>query len=156
MNHDEKSYAIEEKLVQLRELKSGTKTFKQISDMITERRVSWINSNLREMESKYRNLSPPEQAYNIIFSEHMKINRALSKIMRLSPFFIEIHSYNFCPYLEACKKLNLDTRQVCKEINEQSIQEMGKIIYSKLKFGRDYNHIRPYKEFCREFIWIAG
>jgi hypothetical protein len=76
--------------------------------------------------------------------EHLEITKIDNKI--------KICSYNFCPYLEACNLLNLDTRTVCRQINNESIKKMVKIINPNLRFYRNYDNIRPHSPFCEEYI----
>jgi len=52
----------------------------------------------------------------------------------------------------ACEKLDLDTRLICKEINEYPFNAMSKIIDPNLIFYRNYNDLRPYVEFCEGYI----
>lgn len=143
--------AIREKTNQLKRIKQGMPP-KELAEIITRRRVSWIKDNLENMLNKYKGLSPEETAYKIIFFEHMKIDPNYSKMKRIFSNKIQINSYNFCPYLEACKKLNMEIKFVCKEIGEHSIQEMIKFINPNLRFGRNYNHLRPNADFCEEYI----
>lgn len=67
---------------------------------------------------------------------------------------ITFHSMNFCPTLEACRILRLDTRHVCKLLNEESTDMLVKKIDSRLRFSRNYNNLRPYSSFCEESISI--
>jgi hypothetical protein len=59
-------------------------------------------------------------------------------------------SSNFCPVLEACQRLGLDTRIVCKQGTEQSVQDMVSQLNSNLVFSRDYKDLRPYGKYCEE------
>ena len=148
--------AIQEKLEQLRRVKEGTLSPQELADLITQRRVGWIRQHLDEMLTKYRVLSPEEQAYRIVFFDHMKINHKHSRMVRVSPVKIKIESYNFCPYLQACSQLGLDTRFACRKIGEPSIQAMIDIIHPNLRFSRNYANIRPHNgAFCEEFIELA-
>ena len=148
--------AIDEKFEQLKKVCDGLLSHAELADIITKRRINWLNEKLEEMLVKYDGLSPEEQAYNIIFFDHMKINPNHSKMVRISPTKIKIESYNFCPYLEASNKLKLDTRCVCKDVGEPSIQKMCEIIHPKLRFSRSYNNIRPCNSalYCEEYIEI--
>jgi transposase len=119
----------------------------------TERRVTWIQEHLDEMLAKYDGLSPEKQAYRIVFFDHMRINPEHSKMVRVFPRKIKIESYNFCPYLEASKQLGLETKFVCKEIGEPSIQEIIGRVNPNLRFSRNYQNIRPYNgAFCEEYV----
>ena len=147
--------AIDEKYKQLKKVCDGLLSHSELADLITDRRINWIKKNLDEMLAKYDGLSPEEQAYRIIYFDHMKINPEHSKMVRISPTKIRIDSYNFCPYLEASNKLNLDTRCICKEVGEPSIQKMCEIIHHKLRFSRNYDNIRPHNGvYCEEYIEI--
>lgn len=107
------------------------------------------------MLKKYKDLPLEEQAWHIIYFDHMKIDPKYSKMTRISSRKIRIDSYNFCPYLEAVKKLKLDTKVICKKVGEPSIQKMCEIIHPKLKFSRNYHNIRPdNKKYCEEYIEI--
>jgi tRNA(Arg) A34 adenosine deaminase TadA len=68
---------------------------------------------------------------------------------------IVFHSMNFCPTLEACKILGLDTRHVCKNLNENSTDRLLKEIDGRLSFARNYNKLRPYSAYCEETISIS-
>lgn len=147
--------AIDEKFAQLKQVCDGSFSHIQLADAITERRINWLKENLDKMLTKYNSLSPEEQAYCIIYFDHMKINPEHNKIFRISPTKIKIESYNFCPYLEASNQLGLDTRRICKDVGEPSIQKMCEIIHPKLRFSRNYDNIRPHNgAFCEEYIEI--
>jgi len=150
MHSESEQEAIQEKLEQLRQVKEGILTHQELANLITQRRVKWIKEHLKEMLLKYKGLSPEGQAYRIIYFDHMGINPEHSKMVRVSPTKIKIKSNNFCPYLEACQKLSLDTKTVCKEIGEQSIKKMIELINPNLKFSRNYANIRPHNGVCEE------
>ena len=65
---------------------------------------------------------------------------------------IKVECRNFCPYLEACQRLEIDTRFICKEVGEPSIKSFFNAINPKLNFSRDYEKIRPYADYCLEFL----
>lgn len=152
-----KQEAIREKVELLKKIKDGTMSSKELADLITQRRAAWIEVHLDEMLLKYAGLSPEEQAYRIVFFDHMQINPEHSKMKRISETKIRIDSYNICPYLQACRQLGLETRYVCREIGEPSINKMLAIINPGLKFSRNYDNIRPYNEaFCEEYIELVN
>jgi len=146
---------IEEKLEQLRKIKDGTLSPQELANLITKRRVSWFEENRDWLLRKYSGLPDEEKVWRIICFDYMKINPADSRITRVSSNKIRLDSYNFCPYLEACKELGLDTRYVCKEIGEPSIQIICKMINPKLVFSRNYQNIRPHNlDFCEEYFEV--
>jgi hypothetical protein len=59
-------------------------------------------------------------------------------------------SSNFCPILEACQRLGLDTRVVCKQGAEQSVQDLVSKLNPNLIFSRNYEDLRPYRKYCEE------
>ncbi len=145
--------AINEKLALLGEFKRGEISSAGLALSIARRRMSWIHRNLNELMQRYSYLPIEERAHRIIFLEHMKIVPEHSEVVRVSPHKIRINSYNFCPYLEACNQLGLDTRYICQKIGEHSIQLMCRIISPNLYFSRNYDNIRPQShEFCEEYI----
>ncbi len=152
MFSEKEQKSTQEKLEQLKKVKEGIWTFQWLSNLITQRRIRWVQEHLDEMLTKYNGLTPEEQAYKIIFLDYMNINPEHSKMIRISPRKIKIESYNFCPYLEACHHLGLDTKHICKDIGEPSIQGMVEIINPNLRFSRNYSNIRPNNDFCEEYI----
>ena len=76
-------------------------------------------------------------------------------VVKSNSRMIVFHSMNFCPTLEACKILQLDTRYICALYNEQSTDIMIKQIDGNLQFSRNYKKLRPYTDYCEEFITIA-
>jgi len=69
-----------------------------------------------------------------------------------SPDRIVWESRNRCPLLEACAALGLDTRAVCRPVNEQATQAFFSRLDPRLRFGRSYVEIRPHAACCREWI----
>ena len=152
----EQERAIAEKISQLEKIKNGTLTLEDLALSITLRRMRWLGSNFSTVFAKYKELRLEELAYRAIYLDHMKINPDHSEMIRLSPTRIRINSYNFCPYLIACQKLDLDTRFVCKNIVEPGIQAVCEAIHPNLRFSRNYDNIRNIRsktpEVCEEYI----
>lgn len=61
---------------------------------------------------------------------------------------------NFCPTLEACKILGLDTRIICKNVNEKPTDALVKQLNNKLEFARNYEKLRPYCDYCEEMFYL--
>jgi len=144
--------AINEKVKLLREVKEGVLLTEELARKIKQGRVSWFQENKVRIYQQYKGLSDIEIAYRVIFLDHMQIDPKYSKVDWVSKTKLRIKSYNFCPYLEACKILGMDTGYVCKVIGEPSIQAVMSLINPKLKFSRNYGHIRPEYSYCEEFI----
>jgi len=148
--------AIEEKVEQLKRIKAGTLSVQELVSLIVQRRLNWLKENLERLLKKYAHLDDLEKAHMIIGFENMKIDQTKQKITRISRTKIRIDSYNFCPYLEACKILGLDTRFVCKEIMEKSTQIVLEAINPRIGFSRNYQNIRPYNpDYCEEYLELV-
>jgi len=118
---------------------------------LLERRKKWFQDN----KSRIDNLigSDIEKAYKLLILK-LEISDKEMPIIEKSNKKLVFHSKNFCPSLEACKILDLDTRIICKEIFEKPTDEFIKMINPKLQFTRNYNSIRPYTEYCEEVIFL--
>ena len=147
-----KQQAINEKVKLLRKVKEGVLSTEELARKIKQRRVSWFQENKVRIYQQYKGLSDIEIAYRAIFLDHMQIDPKYSKVDWVFKTKLRIESYNFCPYLEACRILRLDTRYVCRIIGKPSIQAVMSLINPKLKFSRNYGHIRPKYSYCEEFI----
>lgn len=145
--------AIQKKVKQLRKVKEGILSVQELADLTAQKRLKWLGRNLKTMLKKYSHLNDIEKAHYIICIEEMKIDQTKQKLTRISPIKIRIDSHNFCPWLEACKILGLDTKFICKEILEPSTQTALNMINPKLKFSRNYQNIRPCNpDFCEEYL----
>lgn len=149
------NYAIQEKYNLLKKVKDGRLTKQEARDLITRRRVKWFKDNGSEALEKYDGLPDHEKACRIIVYDHMKIKQdENSRIELVTNDFLILYSANFCPYLEACKLLGMDTVEVCRDIGEQSIQALAQLVNPMIVFGRDYDHLRPNKDFCWEYFML--
>ncbi len=153
MQNEAEQKSIGEKLKLLKDVKDGTVSIREVADLIMQKRISWFENN-KDMILKYYGMSDEEKALRIIFFDYMKVNPEHAKMFRVGDKKIKTESYNFCPYLEACRQLGLDTRYVCKEL-EITVQKMCEMINPKLKFSRNYQNIRPHNtDFCEEYFEI--
>ena len=154
MFSEEEQKEIVKKTNLLEKVKNGDLMLQELSKLHTKKRVSWFMDNKDSVLQKYIGLPDEEKAYKIIYFDYMKINPGHCNVIKLSEGKIKIESRNFCPYLEACKKLCLDTEFICKE-SEPSIQQICKLINPNLKFRRNYQNIRPHADFCEEYFEIV-
>lgn len=118
-----------------------------------QRRTAWFAEHRAEfgflcgdsLEAGYRLLLarfgiPPEEA----------------PVVERTEYKIVFHSQNFCPTLEACRRLGLDTRHVCKRLNEQATDALVKLVNPRLAFSRNYERLRPYAPYCEETISLEA
>lgn len=74
------------------------------------------------------------------------------EIVELTGKRLVMRWWNPCPTLEACKKLGLDTREVCKKAYHRPVQKFLTSINPRLRFDRNYENIRPYATWCEEML----
>ena len=94
---------------------------------------------------------PPEQAYRLLLLR-LGIPESQAPIIEKGPRRLVFHSRNFCPTLEACQILGLDTRRVCRLYNEGATQALVRQVDPRLCFRRNYEKLRPYAGYCEEII----
>lgn len=85
----------------------------------------------------------------------MDVDSRYSEVIEETKNKIVFRSRNFCPILEACKELKLDTNIVCRLIYEIPVQKICKQINPKMIFTRNYRiGLRPDNEYCEEMFYI--
>ena len=126
--------------------------WEHIEQEFIEKRSRWFEENKKSILKKLEG-TDVEKAYRLLL---MKIGMKESEvpIVKKTEKKIVFHSKNFCPALEACKILGLDTREVCKAVFEKSTGELIRKINPKLRFTRNYRCIRPYALYCEEMITL--
>lgn len=123
------------------------------AEEITSKRIAWINKNSHLLENT--NDGPLNNAYKIFLAK-IGITEKEAYVVEQNEKRIVLHSSNFCPTLEACKILHLDTRVVCKKLNEAATEKMLQCVNKNLRFTRNYKKLRPYTDFCEEIIYLDG
>ncbi len=94
----------------------------------------------------------PRQAYELLFRDYMGLDLLELPVVEESDSHVTWLSRNACPTLEACSRLGLDTREVCRVVYEKPTQLFLSRLDPSLRFVRDYSAIRPYAPHCRESI----
>jgi tRNA(adenine34) deaminase len=117
--------------------------------MLATRRIEWF-------VEEGRNLIPDkgdatEQGYRLLLKK-LGTTEAEAPIVHRGRGRIVFHSKNFCPTLEACIILGLDTRRICRLYNEGATDRLIRQIDPGLRFNRNYGNIRPHSEYCEERI----
>jgi tRNA(Arg) A34 adenosine deaminase TadA len=116
------------------------------------RRLVWYNENMSNFDFLCDDL--PESGYRLLLNR-LQITPQEAPIIKKTDKEIVFHSKNFCPTLEACNILGLDTKHVCKRIYETSTDILLKQIDDRLTFSRNYSKLRPYAEYCEERISLS-
>lgn len=125
-------------------------SYEDIRRYLSEKRRTWFEKNkhlLDEMKD-----SDLRKAYELTMLKYIGIDPKEVPVVYEDDKKIIWHSYNWCSVLEACKRLNIDTRKVCKEGWEEWVDEMAKMINSRLHFSRTYKTLRPHGEYCEEMF----
>ena len=124
-----------------------------IHEELDRKRQAWWEAN----KDTLRLSGPlPRQAYTMFLLLHLGLDPAEVPVVYEDERSIVWRSFNFCSMLEACIRLGLDTRQVCREGTEESVGRLIARLDPRLRFSRNYvDGIRPYAPYCEESIELA-
>jgi len=114
---------------------------------LKRKRLDWWEANKNNLNLTG---SLPRQAYEMVLFHYMNISPEEVPVVEETENKITWISSNFCPILEACQRLGLDTRVVCKQGAEQSVQDLVSQLNPDLVFSRNYKDLRPYGKYCEE------
>ncbi len=123
--------------------------YSTLESEIAQKRTAWLGQH--DVVLKKKPVSP-RIAFELLFLQKMGLSPEDLPVVVETEQEIEWLSLNRCPTLEACKKLDLDTKTVCRAINEKSTQTFMSHLDPELRFCRSYREIRPYSNHCREKI----
>lgn len=138
--------------IEIEKLKNADdKKLEDLNKDSLEKRIEWFNDNKGTFN--FINEDILFSAYKLLL-KRFNITEDEAPIIEKTDKKILFHSQNFCPTLEACKILDIDTRKICKKFNECSTNSLIKQINPKLKFSRNYEKLRPYSSYCEEIITI--
>ena len=143
----------EERRIQkkIEELKGGD--YKKIREEQKRKRLDWWERNKDNLRLSG---SLPKQASKMVLFECLGINPKEIKIIHDSQTKISWQARNFCPVVEACRRLGLETKEVCREVYQEPVQVLISRLNPNLFFSRNYDRIRPYAEYCEESIeWLT-
>jgi hypothetical protein len=113
-----------------------------------EKRLRWYDAN---KEKVLLQGSDVRKAYTLLLIKYLQLRSDEVPIAYEDERKIVWRSYNFCSMLEACKKLGMDTRDVCKA-GEKAVEALITKVNPNLRFSRNYEKIRPYTDYCEEMI----
>jgi tRNA(adenine34) deaminase len=123
-----------------------------VEQCVIEKRLAWLKENRGET---VRADDPLTEGYHWFYERYLRVALpADGEIIEQTDKRLVMRWCNPCPTLEACQKLGLDTREVCEKAYERPVGEFLKAIHPKLRFERNYEHIRPYSAFCEEIILL--
>lgn len=124
-------------------------SYEFIHQELMKKRIEWYEKNKSKLNLQG---SDVRKAFTLFLFKYLELNPKDIQVVYEDKKKIVWRSYNFCPVLEACKRLGLDTRKVCKEGWEKSVQVLIEKVNPKLKFFRNCQAIRPHVEYCEEGI----
>lgn len=117
---------------------------------VAEKRLAWFDGQAGRFA--FGPQPTPRQAFEMVFFDYMGLARKDLEVVSESDDEIVWLSRNPCPTLEACVKVGVDTREVCRAVYEKPTQALVSRLDPRLRFLRDYNEIRPHAPYCRERI----
>jgi tRNA(adenine34) deaminase len=125
----------------------------RLQDELTERRLRWCDQHPSLLA---KGSADPLQAAYTFFLAKLRIEASDAPVAARSEHELVIPAQNFCPTLEACKLLGLDTRVVCRLVTERPADALVKRVDPRLVFNRNYERLRSYADVCEEQISIGG
>ncbi len=126
--------------------------FSKINESMCQKRLKWLDEKMDSINET----SLLKKVYTLLLIKKMEIDPSEVPIIYEDDKRITWRSYNWCPVLEACKELNLDTREICRKGWEESVNKFIKKINPKLRFSRKYETLRPHGKFCEETIELVN
>ena len=120
-----------------------------LAEKLSRKRLRWYQAHDHRPATGREDIL--HDAY-LLFLHKLGIAADLAPIVVHNQKHLILHSSNFCPTLEACKILDLDTRFICKHLTEKPTTDLIRQIHPKLRFTRNYQRLRPYSEYCEEMI----
>lgn len=122
-----------------------------LNEDAVQRRIAWFEDNKHRFDFLSNDLL--DAAYRLLLAR-FDITADQAPVVFKNNQKIVFHSQNFCPTLEACKILGMDTRFVCRHLNEDATNQLVQQIDPRLRFSRNYENLRPYSAYCEEMICL--
>ncbi len=117
-----------------------------------EKRTAWLEDNLEALQLTG---DPVGDAYRIFYETYLGISAPDDgEIVERVPDRMVTRWWNRCPTLDACQKLGLDTREVCRKAYHHPVQVFFSRIHPDLRFHRNYEALRPHTPYCEEIITL--
>jgi len=121
----------------------------------SQKRLDWLTAQgfpPRETNPLPAEPVTPRRAFELLFFHYMGRTPDQLPVVEESLDRIVWTSANPCPTLDACARLGLDTRKICRAVAERPVQTFLSRVDPRLRFVRDYETIRPFAAHCREQI----
>jgi hypothetical protein len=124
---------------------------KTLAENLSKKRLRWYSAHGPIRANDRENIL--QTAYQV-FLNKLGITADQAPIVEGDEKHLILHSSNFCPTLEACKILGLDTRFVCRHLTEKPTTDLMRQIHPKLRFTRNCERLRPHSDYCEEMILL--
>jgi hypothetical protein len=135
---------------QVEQLGACAGDYRQFSADRVDTWLAWWGANRQRLDLRG---PPPRQAYTLVLLVYMGLDPSEVPVVYEDDRTIIWRSTNFCPTLEACRRLGLDTRIVCRAATEAAVQALAARLDPRLRFSRNYAAgLRPYEDYCEEQI----
>jgi hypothetical protein len=119
---------------------------------VVEKRLAWLDKNRGTLQ---RTGNPLLDGYKAFYEAYLKVSTPeQGEIVAATDRSLVTRWWNHCPTLEACRKLGLDTREICKKVYHEPVQVFLAQIDPRLRFARNYAALRPYAPYCEEIITL--
>ena len=128
-----------------------TGDYSKIDSSLCKKRLEWLEEHINDVKEE----SLVKKTYILLLIKKIEIEPSEVPVVYEDNKKIVWQSFNWCPVLEACKELGIDTRKVCKNGYENSVVKFVQRINPKLKFSRNYEILRPHGQYCEETIKIS-
>ena len=119
---------------------------------VIEKRIAWLNDNWEALD---RTGDPLRDGYHLFYELYLGVSAPEDgSIVEQTERRLVTRWWNHCPTLEVCRKLGLDTRDICRKVYHQPVQEFLSHVNPRLRFERNYEAIRPHTAYCEEIITL--
>lgn len=137
---------------QVEQLRACAGNYSRFSTDRVRKWLAWWEANRQRLDLSG---PPPRQAYTLVLLVYMGLDPREVPVVYEDDRTIIWRSTNFCPTLEACRRLGLDTRIVCRSATEAAVQALIARLDPRLRFARNYAAgLRPYADYCEEQITL--
>jgi len=121
-----------------------------LEELVLEKRMEWLERR-PEILGRVDSLA---KAFEVFYLDYLGLEVGDYEIVEMDDDKIVVRCRNFCPVLEACKRLGLDTRSICRLVYERPTREFFSRLNPRIKFERNYDAIRPRAPYCEESLYF--
>jgi hypothetical protein len=120
---------------------------------VIEKRLAWLDRHLATLG---RSGDPLADGYRLFYESYLGVSVGKEgAVVEATAGRLVTRWWNACPTLEACRKLGLDTREVCQKAYHRPVQVFLARVDPRLRFNRNYAVLRPYAPYCEEVITLS-